>query len=63
MQRDLKPPANTPTWLGRAAINAVRLALLIVLVWALFSEYLPVETPIAGDPAAAATSSRSTAEP
>jgi len=54
--------ADKAKW-SRAAMIAVRLTLLVFLLWALFSARFPVNTPVAEDSPAPSQNSRTVAEP
>lgn len=49
MRPDANPSGENTTWWAKAAMNAVRLALLIFLIWALFSARFLTENPVAED--------------
>ncbi len=52
-----------PGWWSRTAMTLVRLALLVFLIWTLFSARFARETPIAGDVPSPNRDSRTIAEP
>lgn len=63
MHPEMDPEAPEPALWTRAGLTLLRLALVVFLVWALFSGRFPGDTPVAEDAAAPRSIGQTTTEP
>lgn len=59
----MDPEAVEPALWTRAGLTLLRLALVVFLVWALFSGRFPGDTPVAKDAPATGSNGQTTTEP